>query len=116
MKFASVQSKLIVNFMEVIIKPSVFLILSIDIWGPYKELCFCDAHYFLMIIDDASQTTSDLPKNFITMVKFQFKSDVKIVRNDNGSKFTSGPCKNSIGRMQFCVQLVGLIHLNKMKG
>jgi len=36
---------------------------------------------------------SKLLKEFIVMVHTQFNSKVKVVRNDNGSEFTSGPMK-----------------------
>ena len=60
------------------------------------------SHYFLTIIDNAShatwvylicerEETSQLLKNFIAMTKNQFRKSVKIVRSDNGSKFTSTP-------------------------
>ena len=68
----------------------VFGLIHCDIWGPYRELSFCGAHYFLTIVDDASRATwvylmhdrsetSSLLRNFIAMVKTQFESNVKIV-------------------------------------
>jgi len=36
---------------------------------------------------------SDLQKSFVTMVKAQFERNVKIVRSDSGSEFTSVPVR-----------------------
>ena len=60
------------------------------------------AHYFLIVVDDANRATwvylmrgrretSTLLKSFVTMIKTQFGKTVKVVRSDNGSKFTFEP-------------------------
>jgi len=80
----------------------VFSLIHCDIWGPYRYPSLCGAHYFLSIVDDASRATwvylmkdrreaSKLLKGFIAMVRNQFHKGIKVVRSDNGSKFTSGP-------------------------
>ena len=83
----------------------IFDLLHCDIWGPYRTPSTCGAHYFLSIVDDTSRATwvylmqsrteaSKLLKNFVMMVKTQFKRIVKVVRSDNGSEFTSGRMQN----------------------
>ena len=58
----------------------------------------------LLFVDDASRGTwvywmrarteaSKLLQGFITIVQRQFNTNVKVVRSDNGSEFTSGPMK-----------------------
>ena len=80
----------------------IFDLIHCDIWGSYRISSSCGAHCFLSIVDDASRATwvylmkdrteaSKLLKNFILMVRNQFKKGVKMVRSDNGSEFTSGP-------------------------
>jgi len=77
-----------------------FQLIHCDIWGPYREPSTNGAHYFLTIVDDASRATwaylmvdkgetGHFLRKFITMVKTQFETNVKIVRSDNGLEFTS---------------------------
>ena len=51
-----------------------------DIWGSYRVASFCEAHYFLTVVDDASRATwvylmkdrretSTLLRNFVAMIK-----------------------------------------------
>ena len=84
-------------------KLNMFLNLFIVTYGgPYRVPLSSGAHYFLTTVDDASQATwvylirekgemSDLLRGFIAMTKNQFRKNVKVVRSDNGSKFTSNP-------------------------
>ena len=80
----------------------VFELIHCDIWGPYREPASNGAHYFLTTIDDASRATwvylmhkggetSQLLKNFVILTKNQFGKNIKTIRSDNGSKFTSNP-------------------------
>jgi len=73
-----------------------------DIWGSYRTASLYGAHYFLSNVDEASRATwvflmknrtkvSKLLKGFIAMIQTQFDKKVKVVRNDNGLEFTSGP-------------------------
>lgn len=74
-----------------------------DIWGPYKEVSFIGAKYFLTIVDDyiratwafkmhlKGQATSILSK-FIHMIKTQFNATIKIVRTHNSNEFLSQAC------------------------
>jgi hypothetical protein len=77
---------------------SYFDLVHCDLWGPYKVPAWCEAIYFLTIIDDYSRAVwiyllngkHKVPsafKKFIVMVKCQFENNVKIVRSDNGSEF-----------------------------
>ena len=81
-----------------------FDLIHCDIWGAYKVRSLCRAHNFLSIVNDASRGTwiylmkdeseaSKLVMNFCMMVRTQFNVNVKVLRSDNGSEFTSGPMK-----------------------
>ena len=83
---------------------SCFDLIHCDICGAYRFGSLCRAHYFLSIVDDASRGTlvhlmkdkseaSKLVTNFCMMVKIQFNINVKVLRSDNASEFTSGPMK-----------------------
>jgi len=80
----------------------VFGLIHCNVWGPYRESSSCGGHYFRTIVDNASRRTwvylmsdrgetSQLLKDFIIMAKNQFGHNVKIIRSDNGSQFTSKP-------------------------
>ena len=86
------------------IAKNVFDLIHCDIWSSHRTPSSCGAHYFLSILDDASRGTwvylmrdrteaSKLLQGFITMVQHQFNTNVKVVRSDNWSEFTSGPTK-----------------------
>uniref|UniRef100_M1DKM4 Retroelement pol polyprotein n=1 Tax=Solanum tuberosum TaxID=4113 RepID=M1DKM4_SOLTU len=70
-----------------------------DLCGPYRNLSSCGASYFLTIVDDYScavwifllidrKDMSHMILNFLAMVERQFNKQVKIIRSDNGTKFT----------------------------
>ena len=72
--------------------------------GGYRVSAFCGARYFLSIIDDASRgvwvylmknktKASQLIQNFCHMVHTQFNTKVKLLRNNKGNEFSSGPMK-----------------------
>lgn len=81
------------------IKPDdLFELVHCDIWGPHREPSSCRAHYFLILVDDAScgvwlhlmkekSEAGPLLRGFITMVQNQFAKQVKVVRTDNGNDF-----------------------------
>ena len=52
--------------------------------------------------------------NFCLMVKTQFDANVKAIRSDNGSEFTSGPMKKFYGEQGIFIKQVVLILPNKM--
>lgn len=71
-----------------------FDLIHLDIWGPYHTTTLHDCKYFLAIVDDYSRTTwthlqsnksnaFTMIKSFVSMVKTQFSSIVKIFRVDN---------------------------------
>ena len=70
--------------------------------GTLYSVIFYGLHYFLTIVDDTTQATwvylmrergelSQLLRNFIVMTKNQLEKSVKIVKSDNGAKFTLNP-------------------------
>nr|GEW44811.1 retrovirus-related Pol polyprotein from transposon TNT 1-94 [Tanacetum cinerariifolium] len=82
---------------------SVFKLIHIDIWGPYKVPTDGKFRYFLTIVDDCSKGTwvyllehksesSDALKSFLKFVCTQFGKQVKIVRSDNALEFIKGQC------------------------
>ena len=77
----------------------LFELIHCDLWGPYRHVSFCGASYFLTTVDDYSRAVwiylltdkkvvSQTMKMFFSMVVRQFNKQVKIVRSDNGAKFT----------------------------
>lgn len=75
-----------------------FSLIHCDIWGPYRVPASCAAYYFLTIVDDFSravwtylllekQEVAQAVKKFCAMVERQFKTQVQIVRSDNGTEF-----------------------------
>ncbi|XP_056697354.1 uncharacterized protein [Spinacia oleracea] len=77
---------------------SMFELVYIDLWGPYKTISSCGAKYFLTIVDDFSRgvwvylisnktKVESIFLNFIAMIKRQFNKVLKVVRSDNGTEF-----------------------------
>ncbi|GJX48135.1 cysteine-rich receptor-like protein kinase 8 [Tanacetum coccineum] len=82
---------------------TIFELVHIDIWGPYKVPTNGKFRYFLTIVDDCSRGTwvylleqkTDAfmaLKSFIKFVATQFEKQVKIVRSDNALEFVKGQC------------------------
>ena len=76
----------------------MFDVVHMDLWGPYKTPTLDRKHYFLTIVDDYSRfvwvhllqlksKTIVAIKIFLSMIKTQFNSHVKVVRSDNGTEF-----------------------------
>lgn len=93
---------------------SIFELLHMDIWGPYKYSTYNGYNYFLTIVDDFSRATwthlfshkynaFDILKSFISFVQTQFQTNVKIVRTNNGMEF----CDT---KAQVFYSELGLIH------
>lgn len=77
---------------------SLFELVHIDLWGPYKVPSSCGAKYFLTIVDDYSRgvwislirnktEVESTLLNFIALIKRQFDRLIKVVRSDNGTEF-----------------------------
>ncbi|GKC70113.1 cysteine-rich receptor-like protein kinase 8, partial [Tanacetum coccineum] len=82
---------------------SVFELIHIDIWGPYKVPTNGKFRYFLTIVDDCSRGTwtylleqksdsFEALKSFIKFVATQFEKQVKIVKSDNALELVKGQC------------------------
>lgn len=92
-----------------------FSLIHSDVWGPAKVGGGGqNFRYFLLFIDDCTRMTwTYLLKNksevftkftnFCAMVKTQFKSDIQILRSDNGGEFVNTSMK------EFCKEK-GIIH------
>lgn len=83
-------------------------LVHLHLWGPYNVSTIQGSKYILTIVNEYSQRTwvyllkleSDAVlyiKQFLLMIKKQFKRSVKIFRSDNGGEFN-----NSITRQLFC--------------
>ena len=81
----------------------MFDVVHMDLWGPYKTPTLDRKHYFLTIVDDYSRflwvhllqlksKTIVAIKIFLSMIKTQFNSHVKVVRSDNGTEFLNSQC------------------------
>jgi len=73
---------------------SIFELIHIDTWGPYKSPTYNGFKYFLTIVDDFSKATWTyllktksnvffMLKYFLAMVERHFNCQVKIIRSDN---------------------------------
>ena len=78
---------------------SCFDLIHADIWGPYSTPCLNGSKYFLTLVDDHNRCTwvyfmkhkfetSCLIQSFYNMIFTQFHVPIKILRFDNGPKFT----------------------------
>ncbi|PWA96217.1 hypothetical protein CTI12_AA041970 [Artemisia annua] len=77
---------------------SMFELIHVDLWGPYKYSTVNNCKYFLTIVDDYSRatwtyllpskahTTSNI-KTFHAFVQNHFNTSIKTIRSDNGSEF-----------------------------
>lgn len=76
-----------------------FELLHMDIWGPYALPSIYKQRYFLIIVDDFSRYTwvtllkgkhqvQSLVQSFVALVERQFNASVKVIKTDNGPKFT----------------------------
>lgn len=77
---------------------SCFDLIHCDVWGPYNVPALCGSKSFLTIVDDFSRCTLVLLmkskaetslhlKNFFAMLKTQFSTNIRAVRNDNVREF-----------------------------
>ena len=78
---------------------SCFDIIHADIWGPYSTPSLNGSKYFLTLVDDHSRCTwvylmkhksqtSCLIQTFYNRIFTQFKVPIKMLRSDNGPKFS----------------------------
>lgn len=83
-------------------------------WGPYKHPTHGNCHYFLTIVENFSRCTwvfffSDkiqvfgFIQQFLQYVTNQFKTTVKVLRSDNGTKFVNK-------QVQTLLLSLGIIH------
>ncbi|GKB58797.1 pyridoxal 5'-phosphate synthase-like subunit PDX1.2 [Tanacetum coccineum] len=83
-----------------------FDVINVDLWGPFKHPAQDGAHYFYTIVDDHTRATwtflvhsktqvYDLLVSFLAYVTNQFKTNVKIIRLDNGIEIVNAACNSS---------------------
>ncbi|KAL0395161.1 UNVERIFIED_CONTAM: Retrovirus-related Pol polyprotein from transposon RE2 [Sesamum latifolium] len=83
---------------------SIFDLVHMDLWGPYKTAIVSGCCYFLTIVDHFSRNTwtyllkhksqaVNCITSFIQMVNTQFTCKVKTIRTDNGAEFLSSQCQ-----------------------
>lgn len=79
------------------IASQIFDMLHVDLWGPYRTQAITGGNYFLTVVDDHSKVTwthllsnkeqvRDVLKMFFVLIENHFKTTVKVVRSDNGTK------------------------------
>ena len=77
----------------------IFELIHCDLWGSYRIVSSSGASYFLTIVDDFSHVVwiyllvdktkvTHVLKMFFSLVEQQFGKQVKMLRSDNGTKFT----------------------------
>ena len=78
----------------------ILYFLHLDLWGPYRQMCYTRASFMLTIVDDYSRATwtyllshksqaLTIFKHFLNMIFTQFQKHIKVLRSDNGGEFTS---------------------------
>ncbi|CAM8886686.1 unnamed protein product [Rhodiola kirilowii] len=108
------------------ISQSLFDLVHVDIWGPYKESTLTGARYFLTIVEDLSRVTwtflmkyksetADHLINFYLMVKTQFEQSIKAVRSDNGAEFLSAKVTQFL-QSQGCMQQTSCTYSPQQNG
>lgn len=82
---------------------SLFELVHMDIWGPFRTSTYNGEKYFLTIVDDFSRGTwvylmqskfdiFRLLTQFFTMINTQFSLKVKVIRTDNALDFFKHEC------------------------
>lgn len=83
---------------------SLFELVHVDIWGPYKHKTLKGAQYFLTIVDDYLMGTwtclfstkcqvLELIRRFLVYVDTHFERKIKFIRSDHGSEFIQKACE-----------------------
>jgi len=94
-KFVIMLSNIESLFLTVPLVLHILEIIHVDLWGPYPHCTYNDYKYFLTIINDYSWATWThllaaksnafaILKSFVSFVKTQFQTSVKVIRSDNG--------------------------------
>lgn len=91
-----------------------FSIIHCDLWGPYRHSTYSTCTGFLTIVDDCTRCTwtylissktqvVTLLQKFFNYVQNQFKTQVQILRSDNGTEFFNE-------KVSSLLNLYGVIH------
>lgn len=83
----------------------VFVLLHVDVWGPYKVPTIEGKRFFVTIVDEYSRltwlfliNTKDetccILKSFFFLVCTQYNAYVKILRSNNGSEFINSDVRD----------------------
>jgi len=83
---------------------SIFELVHIDIWGPYRVSTHKNCRFFLTLVDDFSRATwtyllqcksqaFTILKQFYAYIHTQFSTHFKAVWSDKALEFTEGSCK-----------------------
>ena len=81
-------------------KLALFDLIHTDVWGPSPIMSKSGYRWYLSLTDDCSRMTwlyllktkaevKKVFKDFITMVKTQFETNIKVIRSDNGTEFVN---------------------------
>nr|KYP55041.1 Retrovirus-related Pol polyprotein from transposon TNT 1-94 [Cajanus cajan] len=96
--FTEEQYQGLIALLQYSVSNKCFDLIHVDLWGPYS-IPFVHGHkYFLTIVDDHSRytwifplklksETSKILQNFVSLIKTQFDSVIKVIRSDNGTEF-----------------------------
>lgn len=93
---------------------SLFSLVHSDVWGPSPVIGGQNFKYFLLFVDDYTRMTwiyflqqksqvFEKFTHFYAMIQTQFKTNIQVLRSDNGGEFVNSQMKN------FCQQK-GMIH------
>ncbi|KAJ0589411.1 putative RNA-directed DNA polymerase [Helianthus annuus] len=91
-----------------------FSLIHSDVWGPAEVIGGQNFRFFVLFVDDCTRMTwvyflkhksevFDKFTMFYAMIQTQFKTNIQILRSDNGGEFVNNSMK------QFC-QMKGVVH------
>jgi len=106
---------------------SVFELIHVDTWGPYKTPTHNGFRYFITIVDDFSRATwtyllstksnaFTILQSFIHMVERQFNSNIKIIRTDYAFELGSGKLQYEFFISKGIVQQTTCVHTPQQNG
>lgn len=102
------------------IASSIFDLIHVDLWGPYRIHTITGASYFFTIVDDHSRATwtyllankeqvRGILRNFLAYVENHFDKKVKTIRSDNGTEIVQSECGELMGEK-------GILHQKSVAG
>lgn len=89
---------------------SPFNLIHSDVWGPSRVANLNGSRWFVTFVDDHSRLTwvylmknksevGDIVKQYITLIRTQFNTTIKVLRSDNGTEYVNHELKDYLGNL-----------------